>query len=135
MTNFDFDIKNYTIKNIEDFFKFTTSYTEDDINKKINLMKDKLLNCRELYSLTNEITIFLNKSREMLMLNIDTPRSRNLIHPKQVDIHNVYNHKYPSGLVNQIILCAPVKGYTGNSPLSAVISQKELNLYLCSCLE
>ena len=60
MTNFDFDIKNYTIKNIENFFKFTTSYTEDDINTKIKLMKDKLLNCKELDSLTNEITIFLN---------------------------------------------------------------------------
>ena len=66
MTNFefDFDITNYTIKNIEDFFKFTTSYTEDDINNNIKLMKDKLLNCKELYHLTNEITHFLNKSRE-----------------------------------------------------------------------
>jgi hypothetical protein len=101
MTNFefDFDIKNYTIKNIEDFFKFTTSYTEDDINNKIKLMKDKLLNCN---SLTNEITHFLNKSREMLMLNIDTKTNHNLIYPKQIDINNTYNYKYPSGLVNPI---------------------------------
>ena len=94
MANFDFDIKNYTIKNIEDFFKFTTSYTEDDINNKITLMKDKLLNCKEFYSLTNEITHFLNKSREMLMLNIDTKTNHNLIYPKQIDINNTYNYKY-----------------------------------------
>ena len=102
MTNFefDFDITNYTIKNIEDFFKFTTSYTEDDINNNIKLMKDKLLNCKELYHLTNEITHFLNKSREMLMLNIAT--NHNLIYPKQIDINNTYNYKYSSGLVNPI---------------------------------
>lgn len=102
MTNFefDFDITNYTIKNIEDFFKFTTSYTEDDINNNIKLMKDKLLNCKELYPLTNEITHFLNKSREMLMLNIAT--NHNLIYPKQIDINNTYNYKYSSGLVNPI---------------------------------
>lgn len=103
MTNFefDFDIKNYTIKNIEDFFKFTTSYTEDDINNNIKLMKDKLLNCKELYHLTNEITIFLNKSREMLMLNIATT-NHNLIYPKQIDINNTYNYEYSSGVVNPI---------------------------------
>ena len=101
MNNFDFDIKNYTIKNIEDFFKFTTTYTEDDINEKIKLMKDKLLNCKELYSLTNEITHFLNKSQEMLMLNIQTT-DYNLIYPKKIDIKNSYNYKYSSGLVNQI---------------------------------
>ena len=103
MTNveFDFDITNYSIKNIEDFFKFTTSYTEDDINNNIKLMKDKLLNCKELYNLTNEITHFLNKSREMLMLNITTT-NHNLIYPKQIDINNTYNYKYSSGLVNPI---------------------------------
>jgi len=101
MEIFDFDIKNYTIKNIENFLNFTTNYTEDDINKKIKLMKDKLLNCKELYSLTDEITHFLNKSQEMLMLNIDTT-NHNLINPKQIDINNVYNYKYASGLVNPI---------------------------------
>jgi len=103
MTTFelDFDITNYTIKNIEDFFKFTTSYTEDDINNNIKLMKDKLLNCKELYHLTNEITHFLNKSREMLMLNIPTT-NHNLIYPKQIDINNTYNYKYSTGLVNPI---------------------------------
>jgi len=100
MEDFDFDIKNYTIKNIEDFFKITTSsYTEDEIEKKVNSMKEKLIACD---SLTSEITIFLDKASEMLMLNIDTPRSNNVIHPKSVDINNVYNHKYPSGLVNPI---------------------------------
>jgi len=100
MKDFDFDIKNYTIKNIEDFFKITTSsYTEDEIEKKVNSMKEKLI-ARD--SLTSEITVFLDKASEMLMLNIDTPRSNNVIHPKQVDINNIYNHKYPSGLVNPI---------------------------------
>ena len=102
MTTFDFDITNYTIKNIEEFFKFTTSYTEDDINNNVELMKDKLLNCKELCHLTNEITLFLNKSREMLMLNIATTTSHNLIYPKQIDINNTYNYKYSSGLVNPI---------------------------------
>ena len=100
MKDFDFDIKNYTIKNIEDFFKITTSsYTEDEIDKKVASMKEKLIECD---SLTNEINIFLDKARDFLMLNIDTPRSHNLINPKHVDINNVYNHKYPSGLVNPI---------------------------------
>ncbi len=100
MKDFDFDIKNYTIKDIEEFFKITTSsYTEDEINKKVCSIKDKLIACD---SLTNEITTFIDKAREFLMLNIDTPRSQNVIHPKHVDINNVYNHKYPSGLVNPI---------------------------------
>jgi hypothetical protein len=100
MENFDFDIKNYTIKNIEDFYKFNSNYTEDDINKKIKLMKEKLLNCKELHSLTDDITLFLNKSRDMLMLNIQS--NHNLIPPKKIDINNVYNYKYSSGIVNPI---------------------------------
>jgi hypothetical protein len=100
MENFDFDIKNYTIKNIEDFYKFNSNYTEDDINKKIKLMKEKLLNCKELHSLTDVITIFLNKSKDMLMLNIQS--NHNLIPPKKIDINNVYNYKYSSGIVNPI---------------------------------
>jgi hypothetical protein len=100
MENFDFDIKNYTIKNIEDFYKFNSNYTEDDINKKIKLMKEKLLNCKELHSLTDDITIFLNKSKDMLMLNIQS--NHNLIPPKKIDINNVYNYKYSSGIVNPI---------------------------------
>jgi hypothetical protein len=101
MEIFDFDIKNYTIKNIEKFLNLTTDYTENDIIKKIKSMKDKLLNCKELYSLTDEITHFLNKSQEMLILNINTT-NRDLIHPKEIDIKNVYKYKYTSGLVNPI---------------------------------
>jgi len=113
MKDFDFDIKNYTIKNIEDFFKFTTSnYTEDEIEKKVNSMKEKLI-ARD--SLTSEITNFLDKASEMLMLNIDRPRSHNLINPKHVDINNVYTHKYPSGLVNPIERQIQIKSLCINS--------------------
>ena len=107
MKDFDFDIRNYTIANIENLFKFTTSnYTEDEIHTNVAIMKDKLLACN---SLTNEITVFLDKAREMLLINIDTkptppttPITYNLIQPKPVDIHNVYNYKYKTGLVNPI---------------------------------
>jgi hypothetical protein len=101
MENFDFNIKNYSIKNIEDFFNFDRLYTEDDINKNVQSMKDNLLSCKELYSQHNEITHFLNKSREMLLLNIHTT-SHNFNPPKQIDMNNVYNYKYASGLVNPI---------------------------------
>jgi hypothetical protein len=101
MENFDFNIKNYTIKNIEDFFNFNTLYTEDDINKKLKYMKEKLLNCRELCSYHNEITNFLNTSREMLLLNIHST-SHNFNPTKKIDINNVYNYKYSSGLINPI---------------------------------
>ena len=86
MENFDFNIKNYSIKNIEDFFNFDTLYTEDDINKNVQSMKDHLLNCKELYAQHNEITHFLNKSREMLLLNIHTT-SHNFNPPKQIDMN------------------------------------------------
>lgn len=105
MDQIDFNINNYSIQNLEDFFKFSTkNYTEDDIQRNIQLMKTKLLNCKELTNtLKEEINTFLNKSRIILTSNIEMNSKNYNFNPiKNTDINTVYNYKYPNGIINPV---------------------------------
>ncbi len=105
MDQIDFNINNYSIQNLEDFFKFSTkNYTEYDIQRNIQLMKTKLLNCKELNdTLKEEINTFLNKSRIILTSNIEmNSRNHNFNPTKNTDINTVYNYKYPNGIINPV---------------------------------
>lgn len=105
MDQIDFNINNYSIQNLEDFFKFSTkNYTEDDIQRNIQLMKTKLLNCKELTNtLKEEINTFLNKSRIILTSNIEmNSKNYNFNPTKNTDINTVYNYKYPNGIINPV---------------------------------
>ena len=48
MENFDFNIDNYSVKNMEDFLNLPYgNYTEIEINEKVQTMKDTLLKSKE----------------------------------------------------------------------------------------
>ena len=102
MENFDFNIDNYSIKNMEDFLNLPyNSYTDIEINEKVQTMKDTLLNSKESYQISAKINTFLNEVQTALLLNI---RNTNhyLTKSTNVDINNVYNYKYVTGKVNPI---------------------------------
>ena len=102
MENFDFNIDNYSIKNMEDFLNLPyNSYTDLEINEKIQTMKETLLNSKESYQISAKINTFLNKIQTALMLNI-RHTNHYLNKPTNVDINNVYNYKYITGKVNPI---------------------------------
>jgi hypothetical protein len=99
MDQIDFNINNYSIQNLEDFFKFSTkNYTEDDIQRNIQIMKTKLLNCKELTNtLKEEINTFLNKSRIILTSNIEMNSKNHNFNPiKNTDINTCLLYTSPS---------------------------------------
>ena len=105
MDHIDFNINNYNINDLEEFYKFTDKkYTEDDINKNIQIMKEKLFNCKEITDkLKKQINEFLNKSSIILLSNIKTNDTNHNFNPiKNTDLNTVYNYKYPSGIINPI---------------------------------
>lgn len=102
MENFDFNIDNYSVKNMEDFLNLPYgNYTEIEINEKVQTMKDTLLKSKESYQVSSKINAFLNEVQEALLLNIRTTHHYSN-KPKNVDINNVYNYKYVTGTVNPI---------------------------------
>lgn len=88
MDRIDFNINNYSIQNLEDFFKFSTkNYTEDDIQRNIQIMKTKLLNCKELNdTLKEEINTFLNKSSIILTSNLEMNSRNHNFNPTKIRI-------------------------------------------------
>lgn len=104
MENFDFNIDNYSVKNMEDFLNLPYgNYTEIEINEKVQTMKDTLLKSKESYQVSSKINAFLNEVQEALLLNIRTTHTHHYSNkPKNVDINNVYNYKYVTGTVNPI---------------------------------
>ena len=94
MDHIDFNINNYNINDLEEFYKFTDKkYTEDDINKNIQIMKEKLFNCKEITDkLKKQINEFLNKSSIILLSNIKTNDTNHNFNPiKNTDLNTVYN--------------------------------------------
>lgn len=102
MENFDFNIDNYSVKNMEDFLNLPYgNYTEIEINEKVQTMKDTLLKSKESYQVSSKINAFLNEVQEALLLNIRTTNHYSN-KTRNVDINNVYNYKYVTGTVNPI---------------------------------
>jgi len=105
MEEIDFNINNYSIQNLEEFFKFTTiNYTKDDVHQHIEIMKNKLLNYKGLSdNLKEDINTFLNKSSIILLTNIQMNSKNHIFNPiKNTEINTVYNYKYPNGIINPI---------------------------------
>lgn len=106
MENFDFNIDNYSIKNMEDFLNLPhNNYTEIEINEKVQIIKDTLLNSKESYDVTTQLKLFLHRVKDLLVTHIrNTNRNITNILPqsKNVDINNVYNYKYVNGMINPI---------------------------------
>jgi hypothetical protein len=108
MENFDFNIDNYSIKNMEDFLNLPyNNYTDIEINEKVQTMKDTLLNSKESREISSKINTFLNDVHQSLLLNnrnrdTNTNTNHYLNKTKHLDINNVYNYKYVTGTVNPI---------------------------------
>ena len=104
MENFDFNIDNYSIKNMKDFLNLPhTNYTESDIIEKVQTIKETLLNSKESYKVSNQIVLFLNQLKEILITTTRNTKSTNYLkNQHNLDINNVYNYQYVTGTVNPI---------------------------------
>lgn len=105
MEKFDFNIDNYSIKNMEDFLNLPHSnYKEKDINEHVKTMKDTLLHSNESYQVSKQIIVFLDKVKNALILNLRNTNTtnENLINPEIINVNNVHSYNYVTGKVNQI---------------------------------
>jgi len=67
MSDFDLDIKNYSINDLEKFFKLSKNYTEDDIEYKEYEIREQLLSSGNINRrLQKDIIDFLKKASEWL---------------------------------------------------------------------
>jgi len=106
MENFDFNIDNYSIKNMEEFLNLPyNNYTDIEINEKVQTMKDTLLNSKCPHQISLKIKKFLNDVQQTLLLhnrNCNTNTNHYLNTAKTLDINNVHNYNYVTGTVNPI---------------------------------
>jgi hypothetical protein len=116
--DFDFNINNYSIQTIEDFLNIskTELYTENELNDKINIIRNKILNSNDISNdFKNNFNEFLNLSKVMILKvknnlnNIITPELKEYIStnhpiqpPQDISVKNIYNYKYPIGTINPV---------------------------------
>jgi len=116
--DFDFNINNYSIQNIEDFLNIskTELYTENELTDKINIIRNKILICNDVSNdFKNNFNEFLNLAKIMILKvknnlnNIITPELKENIStnhpiqpPQDISVKNIYNYKYPTGTINPV---------------------------------
>ena len=116
--DFDFNINNYSIQNIEDFLNIskTELYTENEINDKINIIRNKILISNDVSNdFKNNFNDFLKLATIMILKvknnlnNIITPELKENVStnhpiqpPQDILVKNIYNYKYPTGLLNPV---------------------------------
>jgi len=118
MNQFDLNIDNYTIQDLEEFYKFPTkNYNKEDIKKNVELMKQNLFNSKEIdEKLKIKINEFLNKSSIVLVSNIRMNDTNHTFNPiKKTDIYSSRPYKYPNGLVNPVDVQTQTKTVCINS--------------------
>jgi hypothetical protein len=109
---FDLDIKNYSQKDLENFFNLNNNYNEEEIEIKEKQIRNKILsNYEEDEYISTEIIDFLKKAKNVLkkLLNIDFNTYSKVeggVHDIQIKqitpVMNSYNYLYPTGKVNPI---------------------------------
>jgi hypothetical protein len=68
MSDFDLDIQNYSIKDLEKFFKLNKKYTEDDIEYKEYEIREQLLSSGHINRrLQKDVIDFLKKAKDWLI--------------------------------------------------------------------
>lgn len=117
MTDYDFDVANYSYIELCDFFKIPTdTINESEITKKIDQTIKKYSNVA-ISSNNNGFISFLGKSKEKLLNYIkQKPTNYDIIHSKShteggshvvtidkiIPVVNTNEYKYPAGVVNPI---------------------------------
>lgn len=108
---FDLDIKNYSQKDLENFFNLKNNYNEEEIEIKEKQIRNKILSNYDDEVVSTEIIDFLKKAKNVLkkLLNIQFNISSNVEgsdHDIQIKpitpVMNAYNYLYPTGKVNPI---------------------------------
>jgi hypothetical protein len=88
--NFDLNIDNYTLKELEEFFGLNyNNYNEEDLLKQESKLKLNILNDKNVGSSTkNNTLMFLSEVRKKLINNIKTVNSNIYIFDKNLDKDN-----------------------------------------------
>ncbi len=68
MDNFDFDIHNYSIKDIENFLKLKKNYTISDIDLNVSTIREQLLNSSHIHKkYKRDLILFLDNAKKTLL--------------------------------------------------------------------
>ncbi len=92
-SNFDLNINNYTIKELEDLFELPSNYDESILEIQETKLRQNIINDRSIVALTKNNTLdFINKVKQKLVKNINSNLTPNTNIAKLAkNWENIYN--------------------------------------------